>query len=277
LEAESGEWNLSVPLEEQDAAVPDSRKKARAFLRLGLVFEGGLGLAGWLVGRMIGLDTLRLASWTTADILWGTAATVPMIAVFAACLHSRFEPLNRIRRFLEEQLRPAIQESRWYELALLAIAAGFGEEIFFRGLVQGAIAWATGTAVAVVVASLIFGLAHPITRMYVVVAGVLGLYLGALYAQSGSILRVSVAHAAYDFIALVWFLKTRPACVEPYAAGLADTVVLPLRSQPADFQPSEPTHFGCTDDPIETERSASGGDVAPLDSTNGDTSNLSTR
>ena len=55
---------------------------------------------------------------------------------------------------------------------------------------------------ALLLASLLFGLAHAITRTYVVLATVFGIYLGWLWTASGNLLVPIVAHALYDFVAL---------------------------------------------------------------------------
>ena len=59
------------------------------------------------------------------------------------------------------------------------------------------------------VASLLFGLLHPITPTYVAIAALLGAYLGAVWLATGNLLTVIVAHALYDFVALV--ICPRPA------------------------------------------------------------------
>ena len=38
-----------------------------------------------------------------------------------------------------------------------------------------------------------------------------GLYLGALWLVSGNLLAPILAHACYDFLALLWFLKVHKA------------------------------------------------------------------
>jgi membrane protease YdiL (CAAX protease family) len=63
-------------------------------------------------------------------------------------------------------------------------------------------------------ASVLFGLLHPITPGYIVLATLLGAYLGAIWIYNGNLLSVMVAHAVYDFVAL-WYLLRR----EPGAAG----------------------------------------------------------
>ena len=48
------------------------------------------------------------------------------------------------------------------------------------------------------------------TRPYAVVAGLVGVYLGWLQMVSGHLLAPIVAHATYDFVALMYLLKWAP-------------------------------------------------------------------
>ena len=59
-------------------------------------------------------------------------------------------------------------------------------------------------------ASLLFGLAHCVTWTYGGLAFLVGGYLGCLYIWSGSLLVPIVPHAAYDFFALVYLLRRWP-------------------------------------------------------------------
>ena len=54
-------------------------------------------------------------------------------------------------------------------------------------------------------ASLLFGIAHAITPAYLVLAALIGEYLGGLWLWTGNLLAPIIAHAGYDFIAL-WYL-----------------------------------------------------------------------
>ena len=60
------------------------------------------------------------------------------------------------------------------------------------------------------IASLLFGLLHPISLAYVVVAAALGAYLGLVWMYSGNLLTVVVAHALYDFVLLVYLVRRGP-------------------------------------------------------------------
>ncbi|QGA81600.1 type II CAAX prenyl endopeptidase Rce1 family protein [Halomicrobium sp. LC1Hm] len=92
-------------------------------------------------------------------------------------------------------------------LALLPITVLLvapGEELLFRGLVQGKFRQAYGSVPAVVIASLLFGLSHSGalsgagTVTYLAVATVLGLILGAVYEHTESILVPVGIHAAWN-------------------------------------------------------------------------------
>jgi membrane protease YdiL (CAAX protease family) len=111
-------------------------------------------------------------------------------------------------------IRPLFAPCTLLDLALLSLLAGFGEEVLFRGLIQGALTawWGPGPALAA--ASLLFGLCHAVNGAYAVLATVMGGYLGWLFLASENLLVVIVAHALYDFIALICIEKG-PARPEP--------------------------------------------------------------
>ena len=60
-------------------------------------------------------------------------------------------------------------------------------------------------------ASLLFGLFHPISLTYMIIASILGLYLGLVLYAGGNLISVIVVHAFYDFAALGYLLRIRPA------------------------------------------------------------------
>jgi membrane protease YdiL (CAAX protease family) len=53
---------------------------------------------------------------------------------------------------------------------------------------------------------------HPITRMYVVLCVLVGLYLGWLWMVTDNLLVPIVAHGAYDFFALVYLVRGGQRC-----------------------------------------------------------------
>lgn len=153
------------------------------------------------------------------DLLWGIAASLPLLGLFGWMLNSSWAPLERIREFMETRVRPLFSSWSLGELAMISVAAGLCEEALFRGALQGGLSRWINPAFALTIASAVFGLCHFVTRTYGVIAGGLGVYLGGLWLATGSLLAPMTTHAVYDFVALVWFLRlTRPP-PGPSAAG----------------------------------------------------------
>jgi membrane protease YdiL (CAAX protease family) len=174
-------------------------------------FEAALGLVAVLVGWWFDRPPLATLSWDLHGTLIGVLATVPMLVGFAACVRWPIGPLKRILHFSDEVVRPLFAPCSIVELGLVSLAAGFGEELLFRGLLQAVFTDLWGVWWGIAAASLVFGLMHLITPTYFVLAGLLGVYLGGVWLLEGNLLSVIVAHALYDFVALVYLVKGAPA------------------------------------------------------------------
>ena len=61
--------------------------------------------------------------------------------------------------------------------------------------------------IALAVASALFGLLHPMNSAYILLASIMGLLFGGLWIATGNLLVPILAHALYDFLALVWLVK----------------------------------------------------------------------
>ena len=59
----------------------------------------------------------------------------------------------------------------------------------------------------ILIASLIFGLAHYLSIAYFIYAFITGIYLGLIYHVTGNLFIVMIIHALYDFIALVFLVR----------------------------------------------------------------------
>ena len=188
---------------------------ARHFALMTAAFEGSLALVAvglaWLLGIGSPLDTFRFDGRQAA---LGLAATAPPLLLFWACMRCPWRPLRKIAQILDELIVPLFRECRVEQLAIVALLAGLGEETLFRGVVQHGLAQAIGpgrgTGIALLAAAGLFGLMHSITPTYVVLAALVGLYLGWLWLATGNLLVPITAHAAYDFFALLYLVKKRP-------------------------------------------------------------------
>jgi len=86
----------------------------------------------------------------------------------------------------------------------LALAAGVGEEILFRGVLQQELTARLGSHLGLLGGSVIFGLMHAVTPTYAALAGIAGAYFGWVYNACGfSVAVPAIAHFLYDAVALI--------------------------------------------------------------------------
>lgn len=183
------------------------------------------------LGWLLKCPPLAQFRWDLCDALLGIAASVPMLLLFFACIRWPFGPLAKIKRVAEDFIRPLFAGATVLELALLSFAAGIGEEMLFRGLAQPLLARSIGIVGGVAVASLLFGLLHPLTAAYVLLAGAIGAYLGWLTIASGNLLCPILAHGFYDWVALIVLLRQRGGLMpraEPAAAEESPAIPPPM-------------------------------------------------
>ena len=86
----------------------------------------------------------------------------------------------------------------------LGIAAGLGEEMLFRGVLQYEIGTRAGDALSLGVASIIFGALHAVTPLYAILASIASVYFGWLYISFDNLAVPISAHAIYDVGALLY-------------------------------------------------------------------------
>ena len=165
-----------------------------------------LGVAG-IVGLILNYRMFQDLAWRPIDIGCGMVATLPMLLSFGWVLNSPSQFAATIRRFFEHVLRPLFANWSLIQLAIISTLAGICEEVLFRGAVQAGLTRLVGTPAALVIASIAFGLAHPISKQYIIAATVIGFFLGGLFIARGNLLAPIVTHAVYDFCALTWFLR----------------------------------------------------------------------
>jgi len=194
----------------------ETRHAPNRFTAIALSFELGLGVLaavlGWLTGHAP-LETLAGQSaraLLTAGLV-GTGLALPAFA--AVVLMDRFPvgPFRQLRRTVRRDLVPLFRGTGLLGLAAISLAAGFGEELLFRGFFQTALAaWVGppwGCWSALLAASLAFGCCHWLSTTYAVLATLMGIYLGSMFWLSGSLAAPVAAHAAYDFLVLLYLVR----------------------------------------------------------------------
>ncbi|MDO6441031.1 CPBP family intramembrane glutamic endopeptidase [Marinobacter sp. 2_MG-2023] len=132
----------------------------------------------------------------------------------ALCTYGALLLLTQIPRLLPDNLDRQMRGLHrfasgysWRVLFLLSVFAGVGEELLFRGALQGWLNVHTNATTAVLAASVLFGLVHYASFTYFVIATCLGLVFGLTYVITDSILLVMVWHGVYDMIALYFLLR----------------------------------------------------------------------
>jgi len=186
--------------------------------RLALAFEGALGISamviGWLVGHwpLVGVSFVdEEARRQVMAVGWGLVATGPLLVVLFLCERFPVGPLRQVQEMTAHVVLRMFGGATSGQLFVVALAAGIGEELLFRGLVQSGMArllsdW-PGQVTALVVASALFGICHWLNSTYAILAMLAGAYFGLLLILTGNVLTPITAHAVYDFLALVYLIR----------------------------------------------------------------------
>ena len=200
-------------MEESDKKV----QSPASIASMAAAFEGSLAIIAVVLGWAFGVMPTETLEWSWPAIGWGVAATGPMLLLLWICVSVPWRPLDYLTRTVEETVGPILQGCSLLDLAAISLLAGLGEEMLFRGFLQQLVSeWVGGSSgiwVGLAAASVTFGLLHAITPTYAVVACLIGLYLGWLWLATGNLLAPITAHAVYDFLALIYFLRIRPRSV----------------------------------------------------------------
>ena len=141
----------------------------------------------------------------------GSLATLPLIGL--AFILDKFEKdvpaLLEVSRATQRSVLAMLGEKRKPLIALvssmgLGIAAGVGEEMLFRGIIQGELVTQVGDSLALISSAIVFGALHAVTPLYAILASVASLYFGELYLLNGNLAVPIVCHSVYDIWALLY-------------------------------------------------------------------------
>jgi membrane protease YdiL (CAAX protease family) len=139
---------------------PNPRLFSAAAMILGIVIEWFLfyvAYRGILVSGLRFLDVLG-KRWSSAQEFWSDFKTA-LIVVFVICMATLV--LMRVAPFQYAQMGHARTEFQYGVTLLMAVTAGFTEEVVFRGLLLGQFRILTGKlSTAVILQAVLFSLAH---------------------------------------------------------------------------------------------------------------------
>ncbi|WP_170132168.1 CPBP family intramembrane glutamic endopeptidase [Arenicella xantha] len=171
--------------------------------------------------------------WTLNGRLGWAAAplgAVSGVLLYGICFFATQAPMiNRLSvQQLNQTLHQLFRNFSWRDILIVSCLAGVGEELLVRGALQSWLSDAINPWVGILLASLVFGLMHYLSRVYVIVTMLLGCLFGIGLYLSQSIIYVVVAHAAYDVMAFFIIVK------RPHMLGLDsndETSLLPIRDR----------------------------------------------
>jgi uncharacterized protein len=177
---------------------------------LAALAEAGLALVALGLAAWAGVAPLAAIRWNERGLAQGIVATAPLLLGLWWCRRTSVTPVARLVAFVETRVAPIFAGAHVGQLALVALMAGVGEELLFRGVLQPVLGAHVSVWPAVLIVGGLFGLAHWLTPMYALLAGIVGTYLGAVFVASGNLLVPIVVHALYDLVALVTLTRVKP-------------------------------------------------------------------
>lgn len=180
------------------------------FLRVATLFQGGLVVAAYVIGWLADMDPLAHLTFDAKSLLWGLGATAPLYLMFHLFYRLPLEGLQRIKRFLVDKMGPLLDSCNVRDMVYLGVLAGVTEEILFRGVLQPLIESSGGWVLGLIASNVLFALAHWITPVYALLAGLTGLYLGVAMDLGGerNLLIPIVIHAVYDMLAFARVVRS---------------------------------------------------------------------
>jgi len=152
--------------------------------------------------KELGLTLVNLRKNVKIGIIYGFVGW--FIAVIVLSLISYFYRFEAPKE-LVEILTP---KSLWSLIGLIVLSwslIGPCEELFFRGLIQGAFTKWKGPFMGVLISALIFGLAHLESRFWIrsISTFILGVLYGLIYNKYKSIISVATAHSLNDSLVFI--------------------------------------------------------------------------
>lgn len=200
--------------DEAGNSLQDSESLAYGFLSRLLALEGVLALVGLAAGVWSGVEWTAMASLSGRSLLLGGLGGLGLVGIHLILLFpgGARNPLYRfVFRPIWDAFLSRLPDFSLVAIALIAVASGGAEEIFFRGWLQ--------TQTNIVVASVVFGLCHIWGKEgipYGLYATGMGFALGVLFEHTGhNLWAPALAHGINNFLGLLalkygWFSRIHP-------------------------------------------------------------------
>jgi membrane protease YdiL (CAAX protease family) len=179
---------------------------------MAVVVEGGLALVALALAWLFGVSVRELipqsGSTLVVATLRGVIVALAMLVVFYWMVHSSRTALRELRQQVESLIGQMFPAGSVAQFGLVALLAGVGEELLFRGVIQTLLSQWTTPVAGLLITSILFALAHALSKLYFVLALVIGLCFGWLVYQYNDLFAPMLAHSLYDFVALIYLSRT---------------------------------------------------------------------
>lgn len=182
----------------------------RAVVNWVVLGYGALGALGASLSVAFGGGAVTRTPWFPESRLEGFVASLVLgLAGAALAVIVTHALLRRARwaRALHGELRPIVSGEGRGVIALMALASGVGEELFFRGFLS--------VTTGVVLSSLAFGALHQVRGRgrigWAASAFVMGVFLSLLYGVTGQLVGCVVAHVLVNGVNLQYLRDHDPA------------------------------------------------------------------
>ena len=184
------------------------KKPKNRFFVFGTIFELSLVIVAWFLAELVDPDVLPISLAIDREGLKLTFLYLIPLLAFAILFYSkpveRLSPFREMIRKIKTTLGRHFKKMTPLQIIVLSCAAGFGEEILFRGILQ--------PMTDIFFASLIFGMLHSVNLHYFFIATLMGYYFGHVYETTGTLMIPILLHSIYDIVAL--FLLKRKLTAE---------------------------------------------------------------
>jgi len=173
------------------------------------LLEGGLLVLAVVLGFFFNQPIFEQFNFSWPAWMWGVLGTLPLLAALLWLDSSKAKHLVQLRQLVDQIVRTLFTQCTIWDLALISLLAGIGEEALFRGFLQSAMVPSLGPVLAVLIAAVIFGLLHYLSLTYAIYATLMGIYMGWLLLIFDNLLVPTIVHAVYDFAALYFLVIYR--------------------------------------------------------------------
>jgi membrane protease YdiL (CAAX protease family) len=192
--------------------MPENESRTDGF-PMAVVIEGGLAVLALVLAWLFSVPLREQIPTFGPPLAWavgrGLLVTVPMLAVFWWLVHSDRSTLRQLRQQVEWLIGEMFPQAGIGQFAMVALLAGVGEELLFRGVLQTLLGRWTTPVSGLLIAGLLFGAAHALSKLYFALATAIGLCFGGLTLYYNDLVAPMVAHGVYDFVALVYLSRVR--------------------------------------------------------------------